>query len=150
MDWPGARQFRQVGAWYGAWMNDMPLLTMNRRFALTAMAAAGVLGTLPAAAAELPRDTSATARQLVRWATETGDHQGLPFAVIDKPAARIHVFSAQGQWLSSAPVLLGAALGLGSPPLAVSALLFAAVVNMVHIPHEEAQMEAGTATSRDR
>ena len=53
-------------------MNDMPLLTMNRRFALTAMAAAGVLGTLPAAAAELPRDTSATARQLVRWTTETG------------------------------------------------------------------------------
>lgn len=97
-------------------MNDMPLLTMNRRFALTAMAAAGVLGTLPAAAAELPRDTSATARQLVHWATETGDHQGLPFAVIDKPTARIHVFSAQGHWLSSAPVLLGAALGDRSAP----------------------------------
>ncbi|MFT4243320.1 MAG: hypothetical protein QM569_13685 [Acidovorax sp.] len=78
----------------------------------------------PLAALALPDDASPTARQLVRWAVGTGDAQGLPFAVIDKPAARIHVFSAQGQWLGSAPVLLGAALGdraapgVGSKPLA--------------------------------
>ncbi|WP_010461221.1 hypothetical protein [Acidovorax radicis] len=89
---------------------------MNRRYAFTAMAAVCVLATMPLAAVVLPQDTSATARQLVRWATETGDHQGLPFAVIDKPAARIHVFSARGQWLGSAPVLLGAALGDRSAP----------------------------------
>ena len=59
---------------------------------------------------------SAAAQRLVRWARETEDHQGLPFAVIDKPAARIHVFSARGQWLGSAPVLLGAALGDRSAP----------------------------------
>ncbi|PJI97949.1 hypothetical protein CLU85_2750 [Acidovorax sp. 69] len=89
---------------------------MNRRYVFAAVAAACALATMPTAAVEPPKDASATARQLVRWATENGDHQGLPFAVIDKPAARIHVFSAQGQWLGSSPVLLGAALGDRSAP----------------------------------
>jgi hypothetical protein len=60
--------------------------------------------------------TSPNARQLVRWIEGTGDNQGLPFAVVDKLAARIHVFSAQAQWLGSAPVLLGAARGDHSAP----------------------------------
>ena len=94
----------------------MFFVTVNRRFAVTSLVAGGVLATLPAAAAPLPQDASPTARRLVRWATDTADHQGLPFAVIDKPAARIHVFSAQGQWLGSSPVLLGAALGDRSAP----------------------------------
>lgn len=63
-----------------------------------------------------PADASANAQRLVRWATDTADYQNMPFAVIDKPAARIHVFSAQGHWLGSAPVLLGAALGDRSAP----------------------------------
>lgn len=94
----------------------MFFVTVNRRFAVTALVAGGVLAAVPAAAAPLPQDASPTARRLVRWATDTADHQGLPFAVIDKPAARIHVFSAQGQWLGSSPVLLGAALGDRSAP----------------------------------
>ena len=81
---------------------------MTRRLALAAIACTLAL---PCAAWALPDDASATTRQLVRWATGTGDAHGLPFAVIDKPAARIHVFAATGQWLGSAPVLLGAALG---------------------------------------
>ena len=85
----------------------------RRRLALAAMVCALAM---PLRAQALPDDASATTRQLVRWATATSDHQGLPFAVIDKPAARIHVFSAQGQWLGSAPVLLGAALGDHSAP----------------------------------
>ena len=92
-------------------------VTVNRRFAMAALVAGGALATtLPAGAAPLPADASATARRLVRWATDTADHQGLPFAVIDKPAARIHVFSARGEWLGSSPVLLGAALGDRSAP----------------------------------
>ncbi len=92
----------------------------SRRLALAAVACAL---SMPLLAQALPEDASASARQLVRWATATADHQGLPFAVIDKPAARIHVFSARGQWLGSSPVLLGAALGdraapgVGSKPL---------------------------------
>lgn len=89
---------------------------MNRRYAFAALAAACTLAANPVAAVGLPQDATATARQLVRWATETGDPQGLPFAVIDKPAARIHIFSARGQWLGSSPVLLGAALGDRSAP----------------------------------
>lgn len=61
-------------------------------------------------------DATAEARKLVAWATATSDHKGLPFAVIDKPAARIHVFSPRGQWVASSAVLLGAALGDTSAP----------------------------------
>ena len=59
---------------------------------------------------------STHARQLVRWIEGTGDNQGLPFAVVDKLAARIHIFSAQARWLGTAPVLLGAARGDQSVP----------------------------------
>lgn len=91
----------------------MLFVNLNRRLALSTAALALVT---PLSALALPKDASATARQLVRWATATADHQGLPFAVIDKPAARIHVFSARGEWMSSSPVLLGAALGDRSAP----------------------------------
>lgn len=97
----------------------MLLAPVNRRFSLAAVAALTTVGawaSMPATAAELPQDASATARRLVRWATASGDPQGLPFAVIDKPHARIHVFSAQGRWLASSAVLLGAALGDRSAP----------------------------------
>lgn len=80
---------------------------------------AAVAGPVIGATAAEPWPTaeaSANARKLVRWATDTADHHGMPFAVIDKPAARIHVFSGRGQWLGSAPVLLGAALGDRSAP----------------------------------
>ena len=103
----------------------MLLVNMNRRVSLAgfaavaahaAMAVAGAGAAMTVTAAELPNDASPHARQLVRWATASGDHQGLPFAVIDKPQARIHVFSAQGRWLASSAVLLGAALGDRSAP----------------------------------
>lgn len=51
----------------------------------------------------------------VRYAVErvqaSADHQGRPFAIVDKKAARIHVFDPSGQPIGSAPVLLGLALG---------------------------------------
>ncbi|KRB41153.1 hypothetical protein [Acidovorax sp. Root70] len=88
-------------------------LTLHRRVALVALACALAM---PLSVRALPDDASAHVHQLVRWVAATADHQGLPFAVIDKPAARIHVFSAQAQWLGSAPVLLGAAPGDRSAP----------------------------------
>lgn len=103
--------------------SPVPFAPLRRR--LMALAAATVCSVLLAPAAMAtplaaqhwsPADASANAQRLVRWATDTADHQNLPFAVIDKPAARIHVFSAQGHWLGSAPVLLGAALGDRSAP----------------------------------
>ena len=94
---------------------------MDRRLALITLS--GALAA-PGIALALPDDASARVRQLVRWSTATAEHQGLPFAVTDKAAARIHVFSSQAQWLGSAPVLLGAAAGdrsapgIGAKPLA--------------------------------
>lgn len=55
-------------------------------------------------------------QRLVRWVAATGNHQGMPFAVIDKPAATIHVFGPGGDHAGSAPVLLGSALGDHSAP----------------------------------
>ena len=94
---------------------------MDRRLALITLA--GALA-VPGTALALPDDASARVRQLVRWSTATADHQGLPCAVIDTPAARFHVFSAQALGLGRAPVLLGAAAGdrsapgIGAKPLA--------------------------------
>ncbi len=55
-------------------------------------------------------------RQLVDWVMLTHDNAGLPFLVVDKRAARLHVFDATGAPLGTAPVLLGAAQGDDSVP----------------------------------
>ena len=90
----------------------------------------GVLGTAGSAAWAQDSGWPGTAQasehavQLVRWAIDTQDPTRQPFAVVDKPAARIHVFAADARWLGSAPVLLGSALGdvsapgIGDKPLA--------------------------------
>lgn len=71
-----------------------------------------------------PATLSAEARQLVAWVRQSGDNQGVPFAVIDKRNARVFVFTPQGRLRGSAPVLLGLARGddtvpgIGEKPLA--------------------------------
>ena len=59
---------------------------------------------------------SADVRALVRVTLASGDHRHRPFAVVDKRAARLHVFDADGRPLADTPVLLGAALGDHSVP----------------------------------
>lgn len=59
---------------------------------------------------------SVDAQRLVRWVSASANHQGMAFAVIDKPAATIHVFGPAGGYAGSAPVLLGSALGDHSAP----------------------------------
>lgn len=54
---------------------------------------------------------SADAEVALRWVLDVEDHQGRPFAIVDKKAARIHVFAASGAPLGTAPVLLGSAPG---------------------------------------
>lgn len=60
-------------------------------------AASANLPATPLADGHPAAGTSPLVRQLVRWIEGTGDNQGLPFAVVDKLAARIHVFSAQAR-----------------------------------------------------
>jgi len=50
------------------------------------------------------------------WAIASGDNRGLPFAVIDKAAAQVLVFDADGRLQGLAPVLIGSAFGDHSTP----------------------------------
>ncbi|WP_404976844.1 MULTISPECIES: hypothetical protein [unclassified Acidovorax] len=98
----------------------MPTLPHDRRTALIVLGGAMLAGRAWASGAvasyRWPEGASPQAAQLVRWALQSGDAQGVPFAIVDKPDARLHVFDATGRWLGSAPVLLGSALGDTSAP----------------------------------
>jgi hypothetical protein len=51
--------------------------------------------------------------QVARWAVASQDPAGLPFVIVDKARARLFAFSAAGQLIASAPVLLGTSRGDG-------------------------------------
>ena len=60
---------------------------------------------------------------VVQAALRSGDHQNLPFVVVDKIHAQVLVFSGTGRWLGTSPALIGltrgdeSAPGLGDRPL---------------------------------
>ena len=58
---------------------------------------------------------SEAARKVAAWAIAVGDHQGMPFLIVDKIEARVFAFDRQGALLGAAPVLLGLARGDESP-----------------------------------
>lgn len=92
---------------------------LHRRTFIAAVAASALLpsaGARAAGATWPPEGTSAQALQLVRWVQGTADNGGLPFAVIDKLQARMHVFAPDGRWRGSAAVLLGSARGDATVP----------------------------------
>lgn len=86
-----------------------------------AIAASGTLslrpaaGVLPSAVTLRPdfagQPASAQAQRAAHAALTLGDARGLPFAVVDKPGARVYVFDATGRLRGSTPVLLGSAVG---------------------------------------
>lgn len=55
-------------------------------------------------------------RQVANWSVYTGDHQKMAFVIVDKKDARVWVFNPDGQVVSEAPALLGAAIGDDSVP----------------------------------
>ncbi len=59
---------------------------------------------------------SRAARKVADWALTSGDADGLPFLIVDKPAATLYVFDAKGRLAGSSPVLLGLAHGDDSVP----------------------------------
>jgi hypothetical protein len=59
---------------------------------------------------------SADAAQVADWVVGSGDHRGLPFMIVDKKAAIVYVFDANGQLSGSSAALLGAAIGDDSVP----------------------------------
>lgn len=54
---------------------------------------------------------SADVRRAADWVVRTGDNGGLPFVIIDKRAASLHVFDIEGRAQGATPVLLGIAIG---------------------------------------
>ncbi|UZK69916.1 L,D-transpeptidase [Sphingomonas sp. S1-29] len=62
---------------------------------------------------EVPSDQ---ARTLADWVVASRDHQNLPFAIIDKTAARVFVFARDGSVAGAAAALLGSAVGDDSAP----------------------------------
>jgi hypothetical protein len=54
--------------------------------------------------------------QLAGWVVGSGDNDGLPFAIVDKPGAEVFVYDAEGRLLGAEPALLGAARGDDSIP----------------------------------
>jgi hypothetical protein len=76
-----------------------------------------------AAAASLPRRAQFlnqaapdAVRHMADWVTDSADNGSLPFAILDKPAAKVFVFDKNGQLLGTASVLVGLAPGDDSVP----------------------------------
>lgn len=74
-------------------------------------------------AASLPLDevdpgqpVSDTLIDLAAWAIASGDALGYPFAIVDKAAAQVAVFGADGKVRGLAPALIGSAVGDKSAP----------------------------------
>jgi len=59
---------------------------------------------------------SADAREVAAWVQASDDAGGKPYLIVDKKAARLFVFEADGRLLAATPVILGAALGDSSTP----------------------------------
>src|SRR5580692_8706503 len=55
------------------------------------------------------RRPSGIAEQLAGWVATVDDNGALPFIIVDKLGARIFAFDMDGQFLGSAPVLVGLA-----------------------------------------
>ncbi|MBH1999500.1 MAG: hypothetical protein I8H96_10205 [Sphingomonadaceae bacterium] len=59
---------------------------------------------------------SPDAERVVNWIAAAGDNRSLPYVIVDKNAARAHLFDAKGKYLADAPVLIGIAMGDDATP----------------------------------
>ena len=90
-------------------------------WALAVVLAAGAPPALAQTAGLLPvpavsSRASAEVDNVVQWIAARHDNHALPFAVIDKKTAMVHVFDKAGTLRASSPVLLGLARGDDSVP----------------------------------
>lgn len=80
-----------------------------------AASAADRLPTPAGAAASLSQDASADARKVAAWVIDAGDHQGMPFLLVDKVGAKVFAFDRAGRLIGVTPALLGLGQGDVSP-----------------------------------
>ena len=59
---------------------------------------------------------SRVARRVADWVLDSGDNKGRPYVVLDKVAARVYLFEADGRLRGAAAALLGIAIGDHSAP----------------------------------
>jgi hypothetical protein len=59
----------------------------------------------------LGETVSIDAQNVAEWVVHSGDHQGLPFIIVDKVYARALAFDASGRMIATTPVLIGMAVG---------------------------------------
>lgn len=59
---------------------------------------------------------SRDARSVANWVVDSGDSQGMPFAIVDKRDAKVFVFDADGRLRGAGPALLGMAIGDDAVP----------------------------------
>jgi hypothetical protein len=72
---------------------------------------------LPAKQADFGQeDASPDNRRVANWVVDSGDNYGLPFVILDKKAARVFVFHADGRLRGAASALLGLATGDDTTP----------------------------------
>ncbi len=84
------------------------------------IALAALVASVPAiAAADFGRwQPTDDARQVADWVLQVQDHAGLPFVLVDKKAAVLYLFGADGRLRAASPALLGLAPGdHGAPDL---------------------------------
>jgi hypothetical protein len=58
-----------------------------------------------------PQPVATSVIELAGWVMATDDNRGYPFAIIDKAAAEVLVFGADGQLKGRSPALIGSAVG---------------------------------------
>lgn len=66
--------------------------------------------------ADSDKPPSETVSIVTNWIIASGDNGGLPFMVIDKVAAMVFLFDAEGQFIGATPALLGITAGDDSAP----------------------------------
>ena len=54
--------------------------------------------------------------RVAQWIHKSNDNGSLPYIIVDKKAAALHIFSPEGETLASAPILIGAAIGDDASP----------------------------------
>jgi hypothetical protein len=99
------------------------VLSLTLVYGGAALSAAAQTGPAPESAPALTLDevdpdqpVSQTVIDLAGWVIASGDNRELPFAVVDKEAAQVLVFSASGKLKGLAPALIGSAVGDDSAP----------------------------------
>lgn len=69
-----------------------------------------------AAKAEEAVATPQTVARMADWVMRSGDNDDLPFAIVDKTAAMVFVYGADGEMLGATPALVGLTPGDDSTP----------------------------------